>query len=77
MMLTRDQIKSAALQLDPVERESLAEELLLSIGDAGRAALDAAWLTEARRRDADFQSGKTGAKPVDDVLRRLQAKAGA
>jgi putative addiction module component (TIGR02574 family) len=75
MPLTREQIKSAALSLDPAEREVLAEELLLSLSDVDQAEIDAAWLAEAHRRDADYAAGKTTAKPVDEVLARLQAKA--
>ena len=77
MTLTREQIRTAALQLDPVEREALAEELLLSIGEADRQAIDAAWLAEAHRRDADFLTGRTGAKPADQVIARLLDKARA
>jgi len=50
MSLSKEQIKAAALQLDPVEREALAEELLLSVSDTDRAAIDAAWLEEVKRR---------------------------
>ena len=74
-MMTRQQIKTAAMELDPAERDALAEELLLSIGDAEREAVEAAWLAEARRRDAAFARGEMGAKPVDEVLARLAAKA--
>jgi hypothetical protein len=77
MTLTKEQIKSAALQLAPAEGEALAEELLLSIGETDRQAIDAAWLAEAGRRDADFQAGKTGAKPADQVIARLLGKASA
>jgi putative addiction module component (TIGR02574 family) len=75
MTVTRDEIKSAALQLTPSEREALAEELLLSIGDADRQAIDSAWLAEIHRREAAFLAGKTGAKPADQVIDRLKAKA--
>jgi putative addiction module component (TIGR02574 family) len=75
MTLTRDQIKHAALQLAPAEREALAEELLLSIGEDDRQAIDAAWLAEAHRRDADFAAGKTGARPVEQVIGHLMGKA--
>jgi hypothetical protein len=34
--MTADQIRTAALKLDPVEREALAEELLLSIAEGDR-----------------------------------------
>src|SRR5438309_719846 len=65
-MVTKEEIKNAALKLDPAEREALAEELLLSIDSAERAEIDAAWLAEAHRRDADFRAGKTSAKPTED-----------
>ena len=68
MPLTKEQIKIAAMELDPVERSALAEELLLSVAEVDRDALDAAWLGEAHRRDAAFASGRTGAKPVDDAI---------
>jgi putative addiction module component (TIGR02574 family) len=77
MTLTKEQIKTAALQLAPAEREALAEELLLSIGETDRQAIDSAWLAEAHRRDADFRAGRTGAKPADQVIDRLLGKARA
>ena len=75
MTLTREQIRAAALELDPNDREALAEELLLSIGVEEREAIDQAWLEEARRRDAALLAGKGHSKPVDEVLGRLQRKA--
>jgi hypothetical protein len=74
--MTREQIRSAAMDLDPAEREALAEELLLSLTDTDRDAIDAAWLGEARRRDAAFASGATTARPVDHVIDRLKRRAG-
>ncbi len=73
MPLTKDQIRNAALELDPIEREALAEELLLSISGGEREAIDAAWLAEARRRDAAYQRGETQAKDVDEVITRLKS----
>jgi putative addiction module component (TIGR02574 family) len=75
MVMTKDQVKSAAMQLDPIERESLAEELLLSIDQQESAEIDAAWLAEVKRRDAEFIAGRASAKPVDDVINRLLAKS--
>ena len=74
MTLSREQIRAAALELDPADREALAEELLLSVGADEREAIDKAWLQEACRRDAALISGKTSAAPVDEVLDRLQQK---
>jgi putative addiction module component (TIGR02574 family) len=74
MPLTKEQIRAEALNLDPLERETLAEELLLSIDGRERQAVDAAWLAETRRRDAAFIAGKVNAKPVDQVIDRLNAQ---
>ena len=72
--MTRQQIKDAALKLDPAEREILAEELLLSVAESEREAIDAAWLAEAHRRDAQFLAGNSGAKPLEQVFERLKPK---
>ena len=76
MPLTKDQIKDEALRLAPAEREALADELLLSIGDQERDEIDEAWLALARTREQAFQQGDAIAKPVVEVLERLRRKAG-
>jgi Putative addiction module component len=76
MTLTKEQIKSAAMQLDAAERGALAEELLLSIDGGEREAMDAAWLAEVKRRDEDFVAGKSGAKPAMDVIDRIMGRPG-
>ena len=73
--MTRDQIVAEAMALDPVEREALAEELLLSLSEADREAIDAAWLAEVRRRDAAFAKGEISASPVDDAVARVLSRA--
>jgi hypothetical protein len=73
--MTLQQIKDAALKLDPAQREMLAEELLRSVTREERDAIDQAWLEEAHRRDAAFASGETGAKPVQQIIDRLMQKA--
>ena len=57
------------------EREALAEELLLSLSDVEREAIDAAWLAEAKRRDELFKQSGRPAKPVDEVVARLRNSA--
>jgi hypothetical protein len=74
MTLTKNQIKTAAMKLNPGEREALAEELLLSVGSEERKEIDAAWLAEAMRRDAVFSKSKRSAKPVNQVINRLAKK---
>ena len=75
MVLSRRQIKDAALRLEPGERGALAEELLLSIQETDREKVDAAWLAESRRRDAAYRAGKVTARPVGEVIARLRDKA--
>jgi hypothetical protein len=72
MAMTREQLRDAALELKPAERQTLAEELLLSLTAADADAVDAAWLAEAYHRDAKFAAGATGAKPVDAIIERLR-----
>ena len=71
MALTKEELVAEALKLPPAERAALAEELLLSIGESDRAAVEAAWLAEARRSDGHFLRGEGGAKNVGDVIARL------
>ena len=75
MTLTKEQIRNAAMELPAEEREELAEELMYSITAAEADAIDAAWLAEVQRRSAEFQAGKTTARPIEEVLARLEAKA--
>ncbi len=76
MSMSKDQIKDAAMQLNAVEREALAEELLLSLSDNQREEIDAAWIQEVKRRDQAFLSGETSAKPVDEVISRIKGSSG-
>ena len=71
MSISKEQIRAAALRLNPADREALAEELLLSLSDSESAMIDEAWLEEARRRDAALLAGARRTKPVSEVLDRL------
>ena len=75
MPMSMEQVRSAALQLDRAEREALAEELLLSlVDDAEQAEIDRAVVAEAERRTALYESGQTGATPVDEAIERILRK---
>ncbi len=77
MILTNvDEIKLAAMQLAPVDREQLAEALLQSINDQEQEELDNRWLEEVRRRDAKPLLPGTNASSVDEVIFRLERKLG-
>jgi Putative addiction module component len=59
------------MQLDPIEREILLEELLVSLWDENRQEIDKAWLKEVKRREKQHaESGEIG-KPVNEVIARL------
>ena len=73
--MTREQLRAAALALEPVDREALAEELLLSIGEDDREVIDAAWLGEVRSRYEAYRRGEGQARSVDEVVGRLERKA--
>ena len=75
MPMTKDQILAEVMALDALEREALAEQILQSVPEAGRAAVEAAWLEEARRREAEFSNGGMSTSPVDDVVSRVGTRA--
>jgi putative addiction module component (TIGR02574 family) len=74
--MTKEQIISEAMELVPAERQTLAEELLLSIDETDQEKIDQAWLEEVRGRDAAFQRGEMSASPVEEVLNRIRTRNG-
>jgi putative addiction module component (TIGR02574 family) len=75
MSLSKEQIRMEALQLAADDRTALAEELLLSIPAEEQEAIDASWLEEVRRRDAEFKARKLSSTPAEVVIERLRRKA--
>lgn len=72
--MTKQDVSTAAMALDPAERIELAEQLFFSISDSEQGEIDAAWLAEVQRRDAAYQRGETTAHPVEEFLARLKAR---
>jgi hypothetical protein len=72
--MTKEQLLAEALALDTRDREALAERLLLSVCDEDQASVDAAWLEEAKRREAEHARGAASSSPVEDVVARLQSR---
>ena len=72
--MTKQEILSQALTLEWEDRESLAEELLLSLPPAEREAIDAAWAQEVERRIDRFEKGESVAVPAEEMFRRLEEK---
>lgn len=71
--MTREEIKIEALRLAPSDRESLAEELLLSLPDTETNEIGRAWLAEAHRRLAEAPSTEE-CESADALIDRLKRK---
>jgi len=71
--MTKDQIRAAAMNLEPAERELLADELLQSTTPDDEP-LDPSWLKEIERREADLASGKTKSVDAYEVIDRLLSR---
>lgn len=74
MPMTKEELLSEAKALSPDDRESLAEQIWLSLNDGSQAVVDAAWLEEVRRRDAAFAAGQDTESPVDEAVARVLAR---
>jgi putative addiction module component (TIGR02574 family) len=74
MALTKEQILAEAMSLPPDERSHVAEELWLSVDEATKEEIDAAWLAEIRRRVAAVDSGAMKTIPAEELLAELRAK---
>lgn len=72
MQINLEQIEAAALSLSPDGRARLAERLLASLEDDPEVT--AAWLAEARRRDAEIESGQVVPISAEEVFARARAK---
>jgi putative addiction module component (TIGR02574 family) len=73
-ILTVESIERAALELEPEARAKLAHSLVESLGELTREQLEALWLDEAERRDAEMESGKVKGIPGEEVFSRIESK---
>ena len=74
MSLDENQIEAAALNLQPHSRAKLAEKLLKSLDVLSDAEIEALWLAEAERRNAELDNGEEQAVPAEDVLQDARAR---
>lgn len=74
MSLDESQIEAAALNLQPRSRAKLAEKLLKSLDALSDAEIEAMWLEEAERRNAELDAGEEQARRAEDVLRDARAR---
>ncbi|MCA9028411.1 MAG: addiction module protein [Planctomycetaceae bacterium] len=79
----RTELLVRALSLSDADRAKLAQELVDSLpsdyawGDHMKPDLREEWITEARRRIAEIDSGETELIDGSEVMQRLREKFGA
>jgi len=67
-----ERILAEALELPPVERAELVENLLSSFEFQSRKAIDALWAHEAEDRIDAFDRGEMTAIPAKDVFVEIE-----
>ena len=67
--MTKDQIIEEAKKLTWQEREAIVEELMLSQSPKERAAIDAAWCAEAKRREEAVKRGELETIDGEEAMR--------
>jgi putative addiction module component (TIGR02574 family) len=68
-------ILAEALELSPIDRASLVEELLSSFTFSGRNSNDAVWAREAEDRIDAYDSGVLESSSLEEVFKRLNRKS--
>lgn len=72
MSISLEALEAELLNLSPPERSRLLDKLIASL-DSDREIEDA-WMTEAKRRDDEIESGAVEAIPLGVVLSSLRAE---
>ena len=67
--MTMKELEIVALAMGVNERAELAHKLLRSLEELSESEIDALWLEEALRRDAEFDAGTAKARDAEDVFR--------
>ncbi len=76
MSAVLEQLKAQALKLSASERDELLRALIASIDGQAEdtpEAIARAWDEEIERRIADFEAGKTGSVPAEQVFAEIRA----
>ncbi len=69
-----DSLKEQLLALPPEDRIALAEVMLLSVGPAYYASVEAAWLAEVKDRVQAFDEGRMKTYSLEESRRYLEEK---
>lgn len=65
-------ILTKALQLPPMERAELVENLLSSFEFPSRKAIDVLWAKEAESRIDAYERGEIAATPAKEVFNKIE-----
>jgi len=69
------QILREALDLPPVDRAELVEEILASFEFPTRGEIDAAWAQEVEDRIDAYERGELGSLPAGEVFKEIDRQA--
>ena len=67
-------IEKAALSLSIEDRTYLVRKLIAGLDEEEDQNVEQLWLDEVERRLADYDSGKTTARPAEEVFAKLKKK---
>lgn len=72
-MQRKNELLAEALNLPPIERAQLIEELLSSLELPERERLDSLWGAESEDRIAAYERGELHATPLESVFEKIDA----
>jgi putative addiction module component (TIGR02574 family) len=70
------QVLRDALDLPPVDRAELVEQILASFEFPARREIDAAWAQEVEERLDAYERGEIGTSPASEVFKDIDRQAG-
>ena len=72
--MSKDDIESAALKLEPKARARLAARLLESLESLSPEENERLWVEEAQRRAEAMESGTLASRPAEEVFREARSR---
>ena len=75
MALQSKQILREALDLPPIDRAELVEQILASFEFPARQDIDAAWAQEAEDRIDAYERGEISSSPANKVFKDIERQA--
>ena len=77
MTQSDEQVFRLALNLPPMERAALVEQLLRSFDSEPTITvkIEAAWAAESRDRMAAYERGEMTARPIDEVFMEIDRRS--